>query len=136
MRRIRNKAWEVNKEHGLGDPVFSFDNATIHDMEVLEEVGITWENRVPLPPRSPDMHKVIEHVFGTLEGAMQEALHEDHSLTRGREYAALLRTLFKQRITALSIQKDIRSLYPLYDMLHKSKAEGGVEGDWPPAKFR
>ena len=46
--------------------MYSFDNASIHDMELLEELGVTsggHGNRVLLPARSPDMHKVVEHVI-------------------------------------------------------------------------
>lgn len=136
MKKIQRRAEKTNREHGLQDPKYSFDNAAIHDMGQLEDLAITWEDRVELPPRSPDMHKVIEHVFGTLEIAMQEALHDDPGLTRGHQYAALLRDLFKSRITPQSVQKDIKSLYPLYRLLHRSKKYGGVGGDWPPARFR
>lgn len=139
MRKIQRRAEATNAAYGLGEPLYSFDNAAIHNMEMLEQIGITAGengNRVPLPARSPDMHKVIEHVFAILEGGMQALLHEDPSLTKGKEYAAALRQLFKSMITQQSIEKDIRSLMPLYGMLHRSRSRGGVEGDWPPAKFR
>lgn len=139
MRKIQKKAETTNAAYGLGDPLYSFDNASIHNMELLEELGITAGddgNRVPLPAKSPDMHKVIEHVFAILEGAMQKLLHEDPSLTKGRQYAAALRQLFRSVITQQSVEKDIRSLMPLYKMLLRSRGRGGVEGDWPPAKFR
>lgn len=136
MKKIQTRAERINKEHGLEVPRYSFDNASIHNMEDLEGLALDCHDRVELPAKSPDMHKVIEHVFGTLENAMQEALHDDPSLTRGHQYAALLRHLFKTRITPESVQKDIMSLYPLYRMLSRSKSAGGVGGDWPPARFR
>ena len=139
MSKIQKTAEATNAKHGLGEPLYSFDHASIHNMEMLEQLGITSGvdgNRVPLPARSPDMHKVIEHVFGILEGGMQALLHDDPSLTKGAQYAAALRNLFRAIITQQSIEKDVRSLMPLYGLLHKSKNAGGVEGDWPPAKFR
>lgn len=136
MKKIQSRANKINRKHGLEDPRYSFDNATIHKMEELEGLALDWNDRVELPAKSPDMHKVIEHVFGTLETAMQEALHDDPSLSRGHQYAALLRDLFKNLITPDSVQKDIMSLYPLYRMLSRSKNAGGVGGDWPPARFR
>ena len=136
MKVVKRKAEKINREAGLGPPVYSFDNAPIHDMALLEVIGITGNDRAPLPARSPDMHKVIEHVFGTLEGAMQNLLHEDPSLSTAPQYKAALVKLFRSVITAESVQKDIRSLRSTYDIIHKSRDAGGVEGGWPPSRYR
>jgi hypothetical protein len=44
-------------------PIFSWDNASVHvgGDKVIGPKGTPF--RAPLPPHSPDMHKVIEHVF-------------------------------------------------------------------------
>lgn len=136
MRRFKKTAEEINEEHGLGEPVYSFDNAPIHDMTLLESIGIDGSDRAPLPARSPDMHKVIEHVFGTLEGAMQQELHDDPGLCTAKQYKAVLQRLFKSKITAESVRKDIKSLAGTYNVIRKSRDEGGVEGGWPPSRYR
>ena len=136
MRGFQRRAEDINRSHGLGDPIFSFDNAPIHDMSLLGELGISGLDRAPLPARSPDVHKVIEHVFGTLEGAMQKELHNDPQLCSAQEYKAVLVRLFKSVITPESVRKDIRSLRETYDVIRKCADEGGMEGGWPPSKYR
>ena len=136
MRQFKKRAEDINEEHGLGDPVYSFDNAPIHDMTLLEEIGIHGSDRAPLPARSPDMHKVIEHVFGTLEGAMQRELHINPKLSSAKQYKAVLERLFWSVITAESVRKDISSLKGTYDAIRKSRDEGGVEGGWPASMYR
>ena len=137
MRRFTRQAEKVNREHGLEDPLYSFDNASIHDVALLsEEMDFDGNDRVPLPPRSPDMHKVIEHVFGTLEGAMQKKLHDNPGLCTAEQYKKVLEKLFRKVITADSVRKDIKSLKGTYDMIRKCRDAGGVEGGWPPSKYR
>lgn len=54
-------------------PIFSLDNASVHnDLEDITGVGPF--QRAPLPPRSPDMHKVIEHLFNTLQYKLHRIL--------------------------------------------------------------
>lgn len=136
MRVFKRGAEAINLQAKLDEPIYSFDNAPIHDMALLETIGIEGTDRAPLPARSPDMHKVIEHVFGTLEGAMQKALHADPSLCTAKQYKTLLLKLFKSNITATSVRKDIKSLKSTYDVIRKSRDEGGVEGGWPPSQYR
>ena len=136
MKVFKKHAEKINIEYGLEDPVYSFDNAPIHDMSLLETIGIQGTDRAPLPARSPDMHKVIEHVFGTLEGAMQRELHADPGLCTAEQYKKVLVRLFNENITAESVRKDISSLKGTYDMIRKCRDAGGVEGGWPPSKYR
>lgn len=136
MKGFKKRAEDINRKHDLGDPVYSFDNARIHDMSLLETIGIDGSDRAPLPARSPDMHKVIEHVFGTLEGAMQRELHDRPDLCTAEQYKATLERLFRSLITAQSVRKDISSLKDTYDVIRKSRDEGGVEGGWPPSMYR
>lgn len=85
--------------------------------------------RVPLPPRSPDMHKVIEHIFGHLTTQMNASLAKDDQLKGVAKYKAELERLFHAYPTK-SVKKDVLSLPKTYAEIVK------VQGDWPPSKFR
>lgn len=64
-------------EHKVEAPVmYSYDNPSIHKAaeEMLEKMGITQNERVRLPPYSPDMHKVIEHAHANVARIFQNHL--------------------------------------------------------------
>ena len=71
-------------------PIFSFDNAPIHQGANLAKLQLTGAKRAPLSPSSPDMHKCIEHVFGTIERAMQDCIRQDAGLSTAAKYKAKL----------------------------------------------
>ena len=65
-------------EHGgcqewlqANQPLFSFDNDPVHN---AADAIIPPTYRVPLPPRSPDMHKVIEHSYNWLTHTLKKGL--------------------------------------------------------------
>ena len=53
MRVFKREAEAINIKEGLDEPIYSFDNAPIHDMALLETIGIQGTDRAPLPARSP-----------------------------------------------------------------------------------
>lgn len=112
-------------------PLFSFDNPPIHQKAVLARAGIKPEQRVPLPPRSPDMHKVIEHCFGILSRAMNTSLLCNSHIKSIGQYRAEIERLFYSCITPESVQADVKSLSATYDCI-----AGSAQGGWPPAKLR
>ena len=112
-------------------PLFSFDNPPIHQKAMLSRAGIKADQRVPLPPRSPDMHKVIEHCFGILSRAMNTSLLTNPAIKSVEQYKAEIERLFYSCITRESIQADVMSLVETY-----SSIAGPAEGGWPPARLR
>lgn len=137
MSAINEKAGEVMMENpevfnAEKPPLFSFDNPKIHEVADLSRAGISRQaQRVPLPPRSPDMHKVIEHCFGILSRAMNTSLMNDPSINSIQAYKAEIVRLFHTCITPQSIQADVASLIETYSYIAK-QADGG----WPPANLR
>lgn len=109
---------------------FSFDNPPIHNTAPLGDIGLEPEDRVCLPPRSPDMHKAIEHVFGTLTRAMNASLAKDPGLNTVVKYKAELERLFAEQITPESVSMDVASLPDTY------RGILAVDGGWPPANLR
>lgn len=116
------------------DPVYSFDNPSIHDMTLLEPFGIDTSNRFPLPTYAADMHKVIEHVHGRLVGQMRNKVLGCTSKPSKQWYRTTLKQLFSQ-ISADSIDKDVLSLIDTFTIIAKAKAEGGMEGNWAPRPY-
>lgn len=106
------------------EPLFSFDNWAGHN--TAAELGILeGHNRVPLPPGSPDIHKVIEHIFNRLAYAFGKELwlyarHDDVDV-----YCDVVeKILFNMDVQ--SIRRDIRSLRDTYHSI----IQGG--GAWAP----
>ena len=112
-------------------PLFSFDNPPIHQNAMLSRAGIKPAQRVPLPPRSPDMHKVIEHCFGRLTREMNTSLLSNPSIKSIEQYKAEIERLFYSKITRESIQAGVVSLVDTYTYI-----KGPAQGGWPPSGLR
>lgn len=137
MRAFQGAAQEVAAKHprvfnAQKHPIYSFDNAPIHQAaeDDLCKLGIYPSRRAPLPPSSPDMHKCIEHVFGTMSNALQASLHRKPHLSTADQYRQEVLDLFFNAITPASVQKDVASLKDTY------RAILAKAGDWPAKPFR
>jgi hypothetical protein len=89
-----------------------------------------WRFMFSPPAYSPDMHKVIEHVHGTVVTAFRKQLREmvkPH--TTIIQYCKMVEKLF-YAITPQSVQDDIRSLEATWHEVIK------CEGGYPSRKFR
>lgn len=136
MEDFISKAMAVAAEHKHvfsqdRGPIYSFDNAPIHQGANLQRLHLTGAKRAPLSPSSPDMHKCIEHVFGTMSRAMNKSLHRDASLTTAAQYKAEVERLFTTCITPESVQKDVATLKDTYYAIRHQ-----VDGDWPDKHLR
>lgn len=135
MAFFKEKANEVASQHKnvfspQRGPIFSFDNAPIHQGADLQKLELDGPKRAPLSPSSPDMHKCIEHVFGTMVQAMQRCLARNLSMSTAEEYKAKVQDLFMSCITAESVQKDVASLKSTY------RAIQAANGNWPERSLR
>jgi hypothetical protein len=112
------------------EEILSLDQATIHTRADLEEVGLTEANTLWNPAKGGDLHMVIEHVHAQLEHWFQERLRSIPAKLTEAQYKKEFEKLFKERVTALSIEKDCRALNKLYK---KVLANGG---NYAPKKDR
>ncbi len=119
-----------------GGPFYSWDNASFHTSMKLHDVGLSEEDMWLLPPNSPDMHKVIEHVVGRVKRALREELCDNANITTVKQVKHVCKQVFFNRITVESVRKDIDSLPTTYRHIHAKKSQGGREGDWSLAKYR
>lgn len=114
--------------------VWSFDNDKVH-AAALPELRLrgllTPTNRAPLPPHSPDMHKVIEHCIGRLTSMVVAELADTEAVQLSvAHWQARLEDMFFNSISPESIAKDVASLGATY------QAICDVGGAWPAKAFR
>lgn len=117
-----------------GEIIYSFDNdrAFTKAVPLLKERGIiTATNRAPLPPKSPDMHKVVEHCHGIIVAQFQQFLLRQKDLDKPMSfYTKALKKIFYTHITAKSVMADVKSLRATY------KAIIAAKGGYPNKKYR
>ena len=120
---VASPAWRAAL--GTAAPIWSFDNDAIHqNPTTLASLQINTRNRFPLPPNSPDMHRVIERVVGRVKAAYAAWLHDHPTPRSPAGYQAALLALFRQTQTAAVISKDVANLPALWPSIIKNK------GDW------
>ena len=106
------------KTRGRGGPLYSFDGASAHwSVEALEELGITADMRFPLPTKSPDMHKVTEHVFARMKPKFRTWLYHHPALRTIEEYMDQVKQLFWENAEVAgkeAIHGDVASLPATY----------------------
>lgn len=119
-----------------GGPFYSWDNASWHASVKLENVGLTTADKWELPPNSPDMHKVIEHVVGNVKRALRNKLVDNARLCTVERLKPACEDVFFNQIAKESVQKDIDSLPNTYKHIHAKKNQGGTEGNWAQARYR
>lgn len=117
-----------------GKVYVSFDNAQWHNeaafYAAVRKMGLAGRvERLPLPPGSPDLHKVVEHTIGLLKRNLTDEVMNDARLRTVEQFQLAAERVFR-RISTAGIQKDIDSLPLTY------QAVIDAEGGWPPKKAR
>lgn len=145
-------AFERAEELGLpkDQQFWSWDNAhanmTTEDAERLGRAGI----RLPLPPWSPDMHRVIEHVMHTVKTGFAERLDYAAELPSPRQMQHMVQDIFYS-IPKEHTKADCDTLPLTYESIRMPQGEKrplndkkgellwlleGVGGDWAPKALR
>lgn len=145
MKKLQLKAEAVMQQYAKqlpaddsATPIFSYDHAGSHDTaeveEILEGMGISQQEscRCPLPPLSPDFHRVIEHVHGIVCNAFRKELRNMSYKRTVSSYKKLYEKLFYERIKAESLQKDINGLRAMWEVVSTPVSQGGTGGNWAP----
>jgi hypothetical protein len=111
---------------------WSFDNDRIHQNPVtLARLKINSRNRFPLPPNSPDMHRVIEHTVGRLKTAFRKWLYAHPGPRSNKQYQAVLERIFYEcpKVAGpAAIKKDVLGLPKLFKLIRLAR------GGWPPKR--
>jgi hypothetical protein len=105
----------------------SYDNATVHWKAQSSPLlkSVQWD-RLPLPPHSPDMHKVIEHSHARAVKEFQQWLLDHPGHHSMEQYMFQFESVYRQCNKASVIKNDVASLPALYDWIW---AHGG---EWAP----
>ena len=112
---------------GRQRPIWSFDNDKIHQNRlILAQLKINHNNRYPLPPNSPDMHRVVERCIGRLKTKFADWLYDHPGKCTMAEYKRALLDIFMSTQTSDVINRDVKKLPQLFPLIVKAK------GGWPP----
>ena len=100
-------------------PLYSLDNARVHT-----DIKRDFEDEMaPLPPRSPDMHKVIEHIWNTISYDLKYRQLPSLSVINKEDrfslefWSKLVEAVAYEKITVESIREDIDSLAKTYQYI-------------------
>lgn len=139
-RSLQNNAKYKRYFPGDAETLYSFDSARIHQAALVKDPNGTtlltpyWfqegVHRVPLPPYSPDMHKVIEHTHAVAEAKFGKWLMEDTKKYNIEEYKAKFEQIYRESCTHKVVAADVQTLHDTYDAIVN------VGGDWPVKEFR
>lgn len=138
MRVVVQKARQLEQTQAWRDTcgarakvIFSADNATVHgDATTHRQLGIDATEWMQCPARSPDFHKVIEHLFARMKEAFSKWFHSHPAPREMSEYMAKVQELFVQCAKPETIREDVDSMFDTYWEIIKAK------GGWPPKPFR
>lgn len=112
----------------LNTPIYSFDNWSGHKRAADDLcIDVAFGNRAPLPAHSPDMHKVIEHVFNNIEREFGRRLWFQPAARSIERYMNVLEDILNEYDPAW-IRADIESLYDTY---HHIISRGGKRAEPP-----
>lgn len=114
---------------------FSWDNAGQHKFsaEMLQARGMQW---VPLPPYSPDLHRVVEHAVGRTWRAFLKARRGIPKSAKPDEYMDVLVDCFQEANTSPTVASDVMGLPEVYKVISSPLGADcgkylGSAGDWP-----
>lgn len=112
-------------------PMFSYDNPRIPANPVmLQRLVISACNSFPLPPKSPDMHWIIERVHGRFCTRLRQWLAEQPQKQTMQVCTPELWWIFLKTKLPSMYQKDIASYH---EMLQQIVAK---QGSWPERRYR
>jgi len=128
------------------EPFWSMDNDSAHiTRDQMAEININPACRLPLTPKSPDIHKVIEHEVHRVKDVTKDEVGKHPELHTAREMQALTRKVFYQGM-AESVLRDCISLLDTLKAValpqgfvmhsHTGAPHAGTGGDWAPTGLR
>lgn len=129
------------------EAVLSIDNPNFHNVKELINLRKPghWSH-LPLPSYSPDLHQVIEHLFGQLKRQLVNDIYKEANWD-AIDMAWLRQWVvgFCQQITPAQIKHAVAKLPDVYRVVAADAGTlvqvgdsliEGVQGGWPPKRFR
>lgn len=106
---------------------YSFDNAAFHTRAHLP---FALEERLAIPPRSPDIHRVAEHPFHAVKSAFRAAFGRRRRVKSVKQAMRLLEDIVHEVITPESVAADCAGLRATLASIIKNG------GDWADPGLR
>ena len=105
-------------KHGM---LVSWDNASIHGFKGYkggyQALGIDETQHVVLPPKSPDLHQVVEHCFGRLKAELVAAMYKAGWDNITKQWALQWVIDWCKMIKPETLQEDLQHLPKLYHVV-------------------
>lgn len=118
MKAVHIKILGMIRAMGLNwTPMYSWDHTNLHENIDWAKVGFAKEQRVALGVRAPDMHKVIEHVFGYCKPKLHAELYKLDYQADGRKCQQLTKQVFYNNVTANKVKADAAKLPLIYQII-------------------
>lgn len=120
-------------KHGV---IVSWDNAKWHKPGNLLQIKGLPVRRLPLAALSHDLHKVVEHAINTHKATARKWFRDHPEVQNIDDIKREFERLWYEVVTAEAVAKDVATLHSTYLHVARSRARGGVAGDWPAKKYR
>jgi hypothetical protein len=122
---IREATRQAQK--GWRGMLVSWDNASIHGFKGYKggyaELGIHDTQHIVLPPKSPDLHQVVEHCFGRLKAELVAAMYKVGWSHITKEWVLQWVIDWCRAIQPETLQKDLQHLPKLYRVVSTTAGE-------------
>lgn len=131
MAKASGRQLQLLKEiYEKGGWVLSRDNATCHATADLSAIGISTDELAPLASCSGDMHLIIEHIHGLLDGLMGNWMLANPGVTDMPTLIAKLEELFFANVTPKMVEGDFGNMVQVWKDVRDAK------GGYAPHKHR
>lgn len=119
---------------------YSFDNASIHTaalkkgangQSLLSVFGFDEDmHRLPLPPHSGDMHKIIEHTHGVATDKFRKWLNSNPGKFEVERYKEEFERIYQEEMKQHRVKADVETLRATYMWIVDN------DGAYPPKRLR
>lgn len=121
--------------HARDRPVLTLDNATCHTGANLEQLTAELPCTILFtPPRSPDIHKVVEHAVSRMKCMLKAWVRQGHiTKLTDKLWLRIERAFYEETVNTHGVESVTADMATMNDTLH---AIIEADGDWAPRKYR
>ena len=128
LKEVISEAKKAAEEKGIRNPIFAFDNASIHE---LAKGALPASQVLKVPKWSPDFMKVIEHNHAYVVDRFERYLAKKRNIKQPPSmFHNLLINCFRDATTKQVVSRDLRGLWPML------RATITVDGDYASRNLR
>jgi hypothetical protein len=130
LKKVHQKVLQMIAARGENwTPLYSWDHTNLHEKINFQKVGFSEQQRVALGVRAPDMHQVIEHVFGYMKQKFHVKLLQQGYKVPGRRCQQIARDIFYSVVTPQGIAGNVARMPLVYKMISTAKGQFFVHTD-------